>query len=84
MKSPATKNSNVPTPSQIREFLCHGRGSRKVRVRRDGTIQFYGCVLPGRNGFPFWQECGRLNDYVVNARGEVRERPARGRQGRVR
>lgn len=81
MKPSSAIRRDAPTERQIRDYLGHGSGTRKVRVQQDGVIRMYGSCLPGPTGFSFWQRWGHTNDLIVDARGQVKERPQRSVKG---
>lgn len=46
------------TNTQIREYLGHGRGNRKVRIKRDGGIEYYGSIDPFDRRHDYWHYAG--------------------------
>ena len=80
MKSSTAIRRDVPTAKEVRDFLGHGQGTRKVRVRRDGSIGIFGSCLPGPTGFAFWRQYGHASDLMVNSRKQVQEQLQRGQK----
>ena len=42
------------TDKMIREHLGHGDGSRKVRVKRNGEVHYYGSLDPADRKHDYW------------------------------
>jgi hypothetical protein len=65
---PMTKQAS---PRQIRKFLGHGQGSRKVRVSRRGIVQYIGSPSGTDRGNDFWHDGRFADEYRVDADGTV-------------
>ena len=46
------------TDRQIREHLGHGRGTRVVRIQRDGEVHYYGSCDPTDRSHDYWHYGG--------------------------
>ena len=59
---------HVPTRAEaaaIRDHLYHGIGTRRVRVRRTGEVDYYGSVFPDDNRVPdCWLVGGGAEDIL--------------------
>ena len=42
------------TDKMIREYLSHGEGNRKVRIKRDGTVEYYGSRSDTDRQHDYW------------------------------
>lgn len=52
------------TATQIRKYLGHGEGSRKVRVKRDGTVEYWGSCDPFDRSHDYWHFGGWVEEYT--------------------
>ena len=58
-----TMTSKV-TDKMIREYLSHGEGNRKVRIKRDGTVEYYGSRSDTDRQHDYWH-FGGYRDVVA-------------------
>lgn len=59
------------TPKQIRDFLGHGQGNRKVRITRDGRVEFHGSTDAANRSCDFRQDGRWIDGYRVASDGTV-------------
>jgi hypothetical protein len=50
------------TNKMIREYLGHGEGNRKVRVKRDGTVEYYGSRSDIDRQHDYWHFAGNREE----------------------
>lgn len=59
------------TPRQIRAYLGHGQGSRKVRITIEGRVNYYGSTDPANRQHDYWHEGRFADEYRVADDGTV-------------
>jgi len=55
----------------IREYLCDGRGSRKVRISADGRVEYYGSPVETCQSEGYWHDGGWVEGYTIDAYGNT-------------
>ena len=50
------------TDKEIRKHLGHGEGNRKVRVKRDGWVEYYGSTVDPDHTHDYWRYAGVRSD----------------------
>ncbi len=58
--------SDTVTGRDIREYMGHGEGNRRVRIKRDGTIEYYGSTLDTDRDHDWWHYGGTRAELVRN------------------
>lgn len=53
------------TDKEIRQFLGHGQGNRKVRIKKDGEIHYYGSINAFDRQHDYWHYGGSRDDIVT-------------------
>jgi hypothetical protein len=56
---------------QIREFLGHKKGNRKVVVRKTGKVLYYGSTNDIDRSHDYWHDGGYSEYYLVDEDGKV-------------
>ena len=51
----------------IREYLQHGVGTRKVRLKRDGEVHYYGHPDPFNRQHDYWHYGGTAQELLKEA-----------------
>ena len=52
------------TARDVRKYLGHGDGNRRVRVSRDGHVTYYGSTDPADRSHDYWHEGGWTREYI--------------------
>lgn len=75
----------MATHAQIRSFLSHGQGNRKVRIARDGTVSYYGSRSDTDRSHDYWHEAGTVESVgrEIASAERAAGRPAELDQGRA-
>lgn len=82
--------SRPATHAEIRGFLGHGMGSRRVRIAKDGVVTYYGSKSDTDRSHDYWHEAGHVDLYGVDDDGRVHNdrrgpgRPIEGQERRER
>lgn len=56
------------TNKELRTYLEHGIGSRRIKITRDGSILAYGSTRDTDRALDFWQWVGYREDIEQQAR----------------
>lgn len=59
------------THKEIRDYLGHGLGNRRVRISRDGRVQTYGSIDPTDRNVDYWMDRRYVEEYGVDDDGAV-------------
>ncbi len=51
-----------PTDREIREYLGHGRGNRKVRIKQSGEVLYYGSTEDTDRSQDYWHYGGQREE----------------------
>ena len=49
---------NMITNRDIRDYLGHGEGNRRVRIKHDGTVEYYGSTEHTDRSHDWWHYGG--------------------------
>ena len=66
-----TAGNRQATAAEIRAYLGHGDGSRRVRVSRDGRVTYRGSRDPVDRQHDYTHDGGPAASYWVDRDGEV-------------
>jgi hypothetical protein len=69
------------TDREIRVYLGHGQGNRRVRIKRDGTVEYYGSTNDIDRSHDYWHFGGMRSDIerqVLYYKERGRDRPQQG------
>jgi hypothetical protein len=53
------------TNAEIRRYLGHHQGTRYVRIKRTGRVEYYGALSHTDRSHDYWHECGHVSNYRV-------------------
>lgn len=55
----------------IRQHLGHGDGNRKVRIKQDGTVEYYGSTDHFDRQHDYWHYAGERDELLRDAKRTI-------------